>query len=279
MVSRSIATSVANICRGERDLPNGPLRIVLITQDDPFYLGRNLEDLLCRLPAESSVVACVLLAVSPFGKRESFLAKAQRTWRIFGPSFFARYALRYALAKLNRRHQVATVMARHCVPVLRLSRSINHHHSRELIRRYRPDLLISIAANELFKRPLLDLAPLGCLNLHSALLPAYRGLMPSFWVLKNGETETGVSVFYVDEGIDSGPILVQKRLPITAETTLEELIEGTKKLGMDALVEAIEKILCAETACLENNSNCASYYTFPTAEDVRKFRAAGRKFY
>jgi len=55
------------------------------------------------------------------------------------------------------------------------------------------------------------LAPKGCLNLHSALLPKYRGLMPSFWVLKNNENKTGVSVFFVDKGIDSGPIFSAKK--------------------------------------------------------------------
>ena len=110
------------------------------------------------------------------------------------------------------------------------------------IKSYEPDLLISIAGNQIFKQPLIDLAPKGCLNLHTALLPKYRGLMPSFWVLKNNERETGVSVFFVDKGIDSGPILVQKKLPISEKMSQAELIKKSKKLGMDAIIEAINLI-------------------------------------
>ena len=70
---------------------------------------------------------------------------------------------------------------------------------------------------------------MGCINLHTALLPKYRGLMPTFWVLKNNEKNTGVSVFFVDEGIDSGPIIVQKNISI-GNMTQQELIVKTKKL-------------------------------------------------
>ena len=82
---------------------------------------------------------------------------------------------------------------------------------------------MSVAGNQIFRAALLEVAHKGCLNVHSALLPRYRGLMPTFWVLKNGEKETGVSVFLVDKGIDSGPIVVQKRVPITTDR-LENLI-------------------------------------------------------
>ena len=65
--------------------------------------------------------------------------------------------------------------------------------------------------NQIFKKQIIELAPKGCINLHTALLPKYRGLMPTFWVLKNNEKYTGVSVFFVDKGIDSGPIIVQRK--------------------------------------------------------------------
>jgi methionyl-tRNA formyltransferase len=128
------------------------------------------------------------------------------------------------------------------IPVITLKGSINSKQSLETIKSYNPDLLVYIAGNQIFKQPLIDLAPKGCLNLHTALLPKYRGLMPSFWVLKNGEKETGVSVFFVDKGIDSGPILVQKRIPITDALTQSHLIKISKRTGMDAVIEAVKLI-------------------------------------
>jgi methionyl-tRNA formyltransferase len=147
------------------------------------------------------------------------------------------------------------------------------------IRSYNPDLLISILGSQIFKQPLIDLAPKGCLNLHTALLPKYRGVMPSFWVLKNNEKETGVTVFFVDQGIDSGPILVQKRILITEGMTQSQLIKLSKKIGMDAIIEAIELIQGGTYKLIPNPDEEKTYYSFPTRQDVIAFYKSGGKFY
>ena len=137
---------------------------------------------------------------------------------------------------------------------------------------------MSIAGNQIFKRKLLDVATHGCINLHTALLPKYRGLMPSFWVLKNGETHTGVSVFLVDEGIDSGPILVQNKVAINGMSQAR-LIDVTKKMGMDAILESIEKIHAGNPELIANDAAQMTYFSFPTRADVQAFLAAGKRFY
>jgi len=254
------------------------MRIILITQDDPFYLPKSLDFLLGNLPEGTEVVGCVVSPVSPFGKKESLLAKAHRTYRIFGAAFFLRYALNYAISKLPNVPAVRSVLRKHGVDEIAVDRSLNSESSLDSLRAATPDLLISIAGNEIFKKPLIELAPLGCLNLHTALLPKYRGLMPTFWVMKNGEKETGVSVFYVDEGIDSGPILVQETVEI-GNMTQKELIECTKMLGMKAIIKAIEKIRDGDTRTLPNDKEQSSYFRFPTREDVRAFRKSGARFF
>jgi len=254
------------------------MRIVLITQDDPFYLPDNLDYLLQHLPEGTEVAGCVVSKVSPFGKKESFVAKARRTFDVFGAGFFFRYSLQFLFSKLPGRQGVRDVLRRHEVAEIPIDGSLNSSESLDTFRSFSPDLLISIAGNEIFRQPLIELAPQGCLNLHTALLPKYRGLMPSFWVLKNGETETGVSVFYVDEGIDSGPILVQERIVI-GDMTQRELIRKSKSLGMKAIITAIRKIRDGDTATMPNNAEDSTYFTFPTREDVGEFRSAGARFY
>jgi methionyl-tRNA formyltransferase len=254
------------------------MNIILLTQNDPFYLGKNIDYLLEKLPGHSQVVGCVVFDASPFGKRESFLDKAKKTFDIFGAVFFTRYAMQFVLSKLSSKWQVKRVLQRHDVPLIEIQGSINSNESLAKIASYKPDLIVSIAGNQVFKRPLIDLAPKGCINLHTALLPKYRGLMPSFWVLKNGEKETGVSVFLVDEDIDSGPILVQNRVEI-GDRSQEELIKHTKKLGMDAIVEAIELIHRGGYNLIENNAADMTYFSFPTREDVKIFRARGKRFF
>lgn len=254
------------------------MNIVLITQADPFYLSKNIDYLVCNLPRNVKITGCVLADASPFGKQESFLAKAIKTLKIFGLIFFVRYFLRYIKAIVSPGTGVKNVLTRNNIPIIPLSESINSEKSLELISDKNPDLLVSIGGNQIFKKPLIELAKLGCLNLHTAALPKYRGLMPSFWVLKNQEKYTAVSVFYVDEGIDSGPILVQERVEINGQSQ-EKLINQTKKIGMDCIIKAISKIQVNNITTIPNDDNQMTYYSFPTRNDVREFRRVGAKFF
>ena len=254
------------------------MRLVILTQDDPFYLARNIDYLLKNLPPYAEVVATVVFDVSPFGKRETFSEKMKKTYGIFGLPFFIRYGFKYVFSKLDSQNNVRKVLADRNIPLIQIEGNINKDENLEKLRAYKPDLYLSIAGNQIFKQKLLDSATHGCINLHTALLPKYRGLMPSIWELKNGETHTGVSVFFVDEGIDNGPILVQKKLAI-GNMSQAELIDVTKKMGMDAMLESIDKIHSGSYDLIENDASQMTYFSFPTREDVEAFRAAGKRFY
>ena len=147
-----------------------------------------------------------------------------------------------------------------------------------MLNQYEPDLLISILGNQIFKNEIITLAPKGCINLHTALLPKYRGLMPTFWAMKNDQKYTGVSVFYVNEGIDTGPIIIQKKIEI-GNRTQEELIKYTKMIGMEAIIEAIEKIERGNVQTFKNSDAEMTYYSFPKKEDVEIFQKRNKKFF
>ena len=255
------------------------INITIITQADRFYLPENINYLLNSLPQYAKVVSVVILNVSPFGKRNSFYNKAKETWSTFGFSFFFYYGFKYIINKLNPVNDIRKILNKNKIPSIHLTKGINHPDSLELISSFNPSLLISIAGNQIFKKELINLAPKGCLNLHSALLPKYRGLMPSFWVLKNDEKQTGVSVFFVDEGIDSGSILVQKEVSITEKMTHSELIKTTKRVGMDAIIESIEKINRGNYKLIPNPNKEMTYFSFPTKSDVKQFKKIGKRFY
>ena len=102
--------------------------------------------------------------------------------------------------------------------------------------------------------------------------------MPTFWVLKNNEKNTGVSVFYVDEGIDSGPIIVQKVIEIENRSQAD-LIKNTKKIGMELIAEAVKLIYMNKVECLPNLDSEKSYYSFPQRQDVIDFRKSGKRFF
>jgi|TARA_B100001540_G_C15781281_1_gene631155 methionyl-tRNA formyltransferase len=254
------------------------MRIIIITQDEPFYLGKNINYLLNILPKEHQVVGAVIANPSPFGKKESFVKKARKTLSIFGIKFFIFYSIKYIMNYFDTEKNVQSIFSKHGIPKIKLTKSINHQSSIKAIEMYSPDLLVSIQGNEIFKKSIIKLAKKGCINLHTALLPKYRGLMPTFWALKNNEKYTGVSVFFVDEGIDSGPIIFQKRIEIKNQTQ-EELIIQTKKIGMEAIVEAIKLINEDNITLIENDDSKKTYFSFPNKSDVNDFKKIGKSFF
>ena len=254
------------------------VRLVLITQKDPFFLAESIDYLIRMLPHHSIIKGCVLFEVSPFGKKETLVQKAKKTYSIFGLNFFLIYSLKFLKCRLRLDQNLRSILNKHKIPIIELEQNINNPKSLELLKSYRPDLLVSIAGNQIFRGGLINLAPKGCINLHTALLPKYRGLMPSFWVLKHDEEYTGVSVFFVDEGIDSGPIIVQKRIKI-GNVSQSELIRHSKKVGMDAMIEAIDLIQRDKVKLIDNNDEEMTYFSFPTKQDVKEFRKIGKKFF
>jgi len=254
------------------------MKIVIITQNEPFYLADNLSYLMEIMPKHSKIVGCVVNDVSPFGKRENFIQKAKKTYDIFGLKFFIHYSLKFIESRFQSRKKISNILNNFDIDRIVLNKHINHPESVKSIKKYDPDLLISILGNQIFKEPIIDLAPKGCLNLHTALLPKYRGLMPTFWVMKNDEEYTGVSVFFVDEGIDSGPIVVQEKVKI-GNKTQEELIKYTKKIGMESIAKAVDLIEKDQVKLIENNDTEKTYYSFPERKDVIDFVSKGKRFF
>ena len=253
------------------------MRIVIITQNEPFFLVENLKYLIDILPNHSQIVGCIVTDVSPFGKKESFRLKAINTLKIFGFEFFIYYSFKFFKSKFSNQ-SIMKLLSRNKISNIKLSSSVNSKDSIEIIKSYSPDLLVSILGNQIFKKNLLNLAPKGCINLHTALLPKYRGLMPTFWVLKNSEKYTGVSVFYVDDGIDSGPIIVQEKVEI-GHSTQAQLIKITKKIGMESIAKAIDLIYKNKVILISNPDSEKTYYSFPTRKDVTEFRKANKSFF
>src|SRR3982751_1062886 len=110
------------------------MRLVILTQDDPFYLARNIDYLLEKLPPYAEVVATVVFDVSPFGKRESFGEKMKKTYDIFGLPFFVRYGFKFVASKLDSRNNVRKVLADRNIPLIHIEGGINKEENLEKLR-------------------------------------------------------------------------------------------------------------------------------------------------
>ena len=107
------------------------------------------------------------------------------------------------------------------------------------VRSLEPDLIVVTAYGKILPAALLNLPPLGVINVHASLLPRYRGAAPIQWAIINGETETGVTIMQVDEGMDTGDILLQEPLPIHNDDTSATLFARLSQRGGQTLLTAI----------------------------------------
>jgi methionyl-tRNA formyltransferase len=110
----------------------------------------------------------------------------------------------------------------------------------EKIRALGADVGIVVAYGKLLPKEVLSLLKHGFLNVHFSLLPKYRGAAPIQWALVNGETETGVTLFWLDEGMDTGPIFLQKKIAIQPEDDADSLRNKLVELGVSSLEEALQ---------------------------------------
>jgi len=117
---------------------------------------------------------------------------------------------------------------------------INAQASVEAIAALEPDVIVVVAYGQILRQPLLDLPRLGCINVHTSLLPTYRGAAPIQWAIANGETATGVTTMYMDAGMDTGDIILQDVVPIGPEQTAADLHDLLAVAGAELLKRTLE---------------------------------------
>ncbi len=105
-----------------------------------------------------------------------------------------------------------------------------------------PDLIVVVAYGHILPKSILDIPRRMCINVHASLLPKYRGAAPINWAVAAGETETGITIMKMDEGMDTGPMLLVRRMPIGEDDTAESMYGKLSVLGADALVEALRRL-------------------------------------
>ena len=166
----------------------------------------------------------------------------------------------------------------HQIPFFEVNK-VNDDEFYAVIDKFQPDLLISLSCPQVVGKKVRDRIPKGCINVHGAPLPKYRGLMPAFWMLRNGETRVASTVHDLEQKLDDGDILVQRDVTITADDTWDSLVRKTKAEGAKALIDAVVATRDGTVERKPNLEEEATYYSFPTAEDRKVFINAGRRFF
>lgn len=132
--------------------------------------------------------------------------------------------------------------------------NINEPKSLEKLRQFNCDIFVSMSFNQIFKSEILNLTPNGFINCHASALPFYRGRNNLNWVLINDEKEFGVTVHHIDEGIDTGDIILQRKYPITDKDDYQTLLERAKKHCADILYDSLCLIEKGDAERIDQNS-------------------------
>jgi methionyl-tRNA formyltransferase len=260
-----------------------PIKILFITQDDPFYVRLFFEEFFRNYSYLGEIIAVVISQV--MGKK-SYSKLARQMYDFYGPVDFTRMGIKYALSRLleqlpyvlrrNGYFSLAQLCRHYGIQVHRESR-INSREFLNTLKRMNLDLIISVAAPEIFKYEIIQIPKYGCINIHNAKLPRYRGMMPNFWQMYNNEKSVGITIHEINPRIDDGRIILQEEVDIYSGETLDSLIKRTKRIGAHLMIKAIDMIRTENVTFKENKSTEGSYFSFPTRKDVKEFRKRGKR--
>lgn len=249
------------------------MKLVYITTNDPLYLPAFFERVLDHC---AETTAAVYIA-PPLYKNESSWKAAKKYYRTFGFFDFVMLGWRVMLAKIKRQ-SIAHACRRRGIPCSIVG-DVNAPVFLETLKACSPDVIISVSCPQIFKKPLIALPPKGILNLHGAILPHYRGVMPSFWMMANAETKAGVSIYFVNEKIDAGDLCGQKIFNIGRHESLDQFLQRSKRIAADLLLATLLRMAKGKVRREPINLAQGSYYSWPDADAVKRFRAAGHSIW
>jgi methionyl-tRNA formyltransferase len=205
---------------------------------------------------------------------DAILKTARKVYRTSGPVFLlskgwdllvctSRVRLREWGFQLKGYRSLHELMTHHTPVEFFWCDRINSLASIAHIKAIAPDLTVVVGFSRILKPPVIEIPRNGTINLHPSLLPKYRGPNPFYWLLQNNESTSGVTVHYVDAGIDSGDIILQEEFAIAPDETELTLRDKSASLGSRLLLETIGLIDQGRAPRVRQNEAEASYYSFP----------------
>jgi methionyl-tRNA formyltransferase len=137
----------------------------------------------------------------------------------------------------------------------------------EFLRALAPDAMVVVGYGQIIPQSVIDLAPLGIVNVHASLLPKYRGAGPVQWAILNGETRTGVTTMQIDAGLDTGDMLLKAETAIGPEENAIELGKRLAEMGADLLLKTLDGLAAGSIAAEKQDSSAATWAPLLKKED------------
>ncbi|MCK9582765.1 MAG: methionyl-tRNA formyltransferase [Endomicrobiales bacterium] len=142
----------------------------------------------------------------------------------------------------------------------------------KIIKNFKPDVGVVVAYGKLIPQSVFSIPLYGCFNIHFSLLPKYRGAAPVQWALINGESKTGVSSFWLEKTLDSGPVLVQKEMSVLPQDSAKELFEKLTTLGIEVMHETLDKIKKGDCAGIKQEGTVTVAHSLKKSDGFIKWQ-------
>ena len=265
------------------------LKILIVTQDDPFYLPIFFKELFKNDVSQKFNLKGIVIQ-PPLGKKSIKKLIPQmldfygyKNFLIVGSKFIILKTLNFIAVSLFNGKFPGTFSVEHLLIKKKIKiiqiKNINSKESLDYLKTLNPDIIFSVAASQIFKKDILELPQLGCFNIHTSKLPKNRGMMPNFWSLyKYYEDPTSaITIHKMNENLDDGDILIQREFNLDPSESLDSLIKRTKKMSAETFLMAIDILRNRSMNLIKNDPTEASYNSFPKKEDVLGFIEKGFK--
>lgn len=257
------------------------MKIEFLTQDDPLYVLPFFEEFFTRYAREFEIlhVSCS----RAMGKRPR-MQLMRELLGLYGPVGSVRIATRLVRSRLlggvprgpqaGRYETLQQLCKAYGVAYSHIG-TPNAPEFLQQVKERSSDTLVSVACPYILKDELLNLPPRGCINIHHAPLPRYKGMMPTFWQMYHGEKNVGVTIHTMAAKVDEGSALLQDSLAIEPGETLDHLIRRSKRHGAQCMARVLRQVAAGTQTVIPLNQAEASYFTFPTGAQIQEFHRKG----
>lgn len=210
---------------------------------------------------DSGVEVCAVVMPAPRNARKDQPA----LYQLVQPRF-ARSLVPVLHSTLS--HTIAQLAHIHSLPLWEVTQ-MSDPLTIATLEEYRPDIICVACFSQRVPRAILDVAPLGGLNVHPSLLPHNRGPIPLFWTFREGSKQTGVTIHMIDEGMDSGDIMAQQVIPVATGVTYDALEFRCADIGGKLLARVVWELFRGQGVRIAQDERVNSYHSFPSEEDYR----------
>jgi methionyl-tRNA formyltransferase len=263
----------------DREAP--AMRIEFLTQEDSLYVLPFFDEFFRHYGGEFEVTRISCCRVMGKRHRKQLLQELSWLYGVFG---LARLLLQAGTTKLLASFPRSR-MAAQFYSIAQLARAYRIEYSRvgnpnheDFIRglqKRSPGLLVSVACPYILKQKVIEVPSQGCINIHHAPLPRYKGMMPTFWQLYHGERELGVTIHTMSAKVDEGEALLQESFPFERGESLHQLVRKTKRHGAHCVARVLRSLISNTAVPVRLDQAQGSYFTFPRREEALEFRRRG----